>query len=171
MVKLEIPEVTAMRPVPQKEHEWLQRLVGEWTYEGEMTIGPDKPPTKFTGTEQVRSLNGIWFIAESEGLLPDGSTATMITTLGYDPLKQRYVGSWIGSMMTYLWHYEGALNETRKVLILESVGPNIYAPGTMAKFEDSIEFINNDHRTMASRMYSDEGILYDIMKTNYLRKK
>ena len=32
-----------MQAQPQKEHEWLQKLVGEWTCEGEGTMGPDKP--------------------------------------------------------------------------------------------------------------------------------
>jgi hypothetical protein len=25
---------------PQKEDEWLRKLVGEWTFEGEMTMAP-----------------------------------------------------------------------------------------------------------------------------------
>jgi len=45
-----------MKTEPQKEHQWLQQLVGEWTYEGEASMGPDKPPEKFQGTESVRSI-------------------------------------------------------------------------------------------------------------------
>ena len=37
--KQEIP----MKTEPQKEHEWLQRLVGEWTYESECSMEPGKP--------------------------------------------------------------------------------------------------------------------------------
>ena len=45
---------------PQKEHEWLQQLVGEWTYESECSMEPGKPPEKFEGSESVRSLDSLW---------------------------------------------------------------------------------------------------------------
>lgn len=44
---------------PQKEHQWLQKLVGEWTYETDVTMGSDQPAEKATGTEQVRSIGGL----------------------------------------------------------------------------------------------------------------
>ena len=37
-----------------KEHQWLKKLLGEWTFEGEMAMGPDTPTDKFRGTERVR---------------------------------------------------------------------------------------------------------------------
>ena len=45
--------------------------------------------------------------------MPDGGPATMIMTLGYDPAKKRFVGTFIGSMMTNLWVYEGELERQR----------------------------------------------------------
>lgn len=60
----------------QKEHEWLQKLVGDWTYESEMPMEPGAAPTKFTGTETVRSIGGIWILAEGKGEMPGGGTAT-----------------------------------------------------------------------------------------------
>ena len=38
----------------------------------------------------------------------------MIMTLGYDPQKKRFVGTLIGSMMTHLWVYDGALDAGRR---------------------------------------------------------
>ena len=38
-----------MKTEPQKEHRWLQKLVGEWTCESEATMEPGKPPERFTG--------------------------------------------------------------------------------------------------------------------------
>jgi hypothetical protein len=65
-----------------KEHQWLQQLVGEWTYEGEARMGPDAPEEKFGGTERVRSIGGLWTLAEGSNAMPDGSSATTLTTLG-----------------------------------------------------------------------------------------
>ena len=29
---------------PQKEHQWLDKFVGEWISEAECMMGPDQPP-------------------------------------------------------------------------------------------------------------------------------
>lgn len=56
-----------------------------------------------TQTESVRSLGGLWILAEGQSEMPGGGAATTMMTLGYDAQKQRYVGTWIGSMRTCLW--------------------------------------------------------------------
>ena len=53
-------------PEPQKEHQWLQQLVGKWTSETECSMGPDQPAMKTNGKETVRSLGGLWTIGEGE---------------------------------------------------------------------------------------------------------
>lgn len=42
-----------MKTEPQKEQEWLQKLVGEWTYEVEVVMEHGKSPECFRGTESV----------------------------------------------------------------------------------------------------------------------
>jgi hypothetical protein len=51
-----------MKAEPQREHQWLQKLIGEWTCESEATMEPGKPPERFTGTESVRSLGDLWVL-------------------------------------------------------------------------------------------------------------
>src|SRR5438045_8337211 len=108
----------------QKEHEWLQQLVGEWTVEMEAAMAPGQPPTKVTGTESVRSLGGLWVLCEGRSEMPGGGAGTMLMTLGYDPAKQRFVGTFIGSMMSHMWLYEGTLDSAGKVLTLDTAGPS-----------------------------------------------
>ena len=112
-----------MKTEPQMEHQWLQKLVGEWTYEADATMEPGKPPEKFKGTESVRSLGGLWILAEGQGEMPGCGAATTLLTLGYDPQKQRYVGTWIGSMMTHLWVYNGTLDATGQYLAASPLEP------------------------------------------------
>lgn len=69
------------KPEPQKEHQWLARLVGEWTLEGEASMGPANP-TKFQGTERGRSLGGVWFIVDGEGAIPDLGSCRAPTARG-----------------------------------------------------------------------------------------
>ncbi len=52
-------------------------------------MGPGKPPEKAKGTESVRSLGGLWILAEGRGEMPGGGAMTTMMTLGYDPQKKR----------------------------------------------------------------------------------
>ncbi|MEX2142922.1 MAG: DUF1579 domain-containing protein [Pirellulales bacterium] len=160
-----------MKEEPQKEHQWLQKLVGDWTYETEAAMEPGQPPEKLPGSETVHSLDGLWTVAQGQGEMPGGGTATMIMTLGYNPQRNRYVGTWIGSMMTHLWIYNGSLDAAGKVLTLESEGPSFAGDGKMANYQDLIEFIGDDHRTLTSRVRGDDGTWNQFMTAHYWRKK
>lgn len=160
-----------MQAQPQKEHEWLQRLVGDWTYESDCSMGPGQPSSKLPGFERVRSLGGLWVVCEGQGEMPGGGTATMIMTLGYDPQKKRYRGTWVGSMMPNLWVYDGSLDATEKVLTLETEGPNFVTEGKTTKYRDVIEFKNDDHRVLTSHALGDDGQWNKFMTANYRRKK
>ncbi len=117
----ETTQQSPMTAEPQKEHQWLQKLVGEWTYESEMIMAPGEPPEKGTGSESVRALGQLWVLLEGQGDLSGGDAS--IITLGYDPEKKRFVGTFIGSAMTYLWLYDGELDAAEKVLTLNAEGP------------------------------------------------
>ncbi len=162
---------STMPAQPQNEHQWLQKLVGEWTYETEVMMGSGQPPEKSTGTESVRSLGGLWILAEGQGEMPGCGIATTILTLGYDSQKQQYVGTWIGSMMTYLWVYEGELDTEERVLKLNAEGPAMTGEeGKMAKYKDITEFKSDNHRVLTSHMLGDDGQWHKFMTTHYRRK-
>lgn len=167
--KTDLPQAdNPMMTPPVKEHEWLHQLVGDWTYEGECSMGPDQPRASFTGTETVRLIGDRWTVAEGQGEMPDGSgTATMIQTLGYDPAKGRYVGSWIGSMMSHLWSYEGHVDGT--TLTLESEGPNCMGEG-MARFRDVIDVSAPDRRTLTAYIQGEDGQWQEMMQARYRRR-
>lgn len=159
-----------MNPEPQAEHQWLQKLVGEWTSEAECVMGPDKPPEKFHGTESVRSIGGLWTMGEGRGEMPGGGAAVTIMTLGYDPARKRFVGTFIGSMMTHMWVYDGTLDAAGKVLTLDTEGPHFGAEGKLTKYKDIIEFVSDDHRTLRSQMLIDDGTWSRFMTAHYRRK-
>ena len=158
-----------MKTEPQQEHQRLQPLVGEWTYEAEATMEPGQPPSTFTGSESVRSLGGVWILAEGRGEMPGCGAAMTVLTLGYDPQKQRYVGTWVGSMMTHLWVYDGALDAARRVLTLEAEGPSMAGDGTMATYRDVIELTDDDHRVLTAHVLGNDGTWQQFMTSNYRR--
>jgi hypothetical protein len=158
-----------MKADVQKEHLWLSKLVGDWSFEAECLMGPDQPPVKTTGSQTVRMLGGLWMIGEGEGECPDGSRAKSIITLGYDPEKQRFVGTFIASMMTHLWPYEGTLDGN--VLTLDSEGPSFSGDGTTVKYQDIVELRDDDHWILRSRMPGEDGKWLEFMTAHYRRKQ
>jgi hypothetical protein len=160
-----------MKAEPQQEHAWLDRLVGDWTYEAECSMGPGQAPSRATGTHRVRSLGGLWVVGEGQGEMPGcGETATTLLTLGYDPQRKRFVGTWVGSMMTHLWVYDGALDAAGKVLTLDAEGPSFTGDGTTAKYQDVIEIEGDDHHILSSRCLGDDGEWRTFMTAHYRRK-
>ncbi len=158
-----------MTTEPQKEHEWLQQLVGAWACESECVMEPGKAPQKFKGSETVRSLGGLWVLLEGRGEMPGGGMATMLMTLGYDPRTKRYVGTWVGSMMTHLWLYDGSLDPEGRVLTLNAEGPSCADEGKITKYQDVIEIKSRDHRVLTSRMLGDDGDWHQFMTAHYRR--
>jgi hypothetical protein len=157
---------------PQREHRWLEKLVGDWTAEGKM-IMPGGATQETTGTERVRSLEGLWFIAEGTGEMPDGQHGTTILTLGYDTAQGMFVGTFIGSMMTHQWVYEGELDEEEKTLVLDTIGPEMTEAGMgtrLVPYQDRIEFEDDDHRVLRSYRKGSSGAWEAIVEVHYHRR-
>ena len=157
-------------PKPQEEHRWLQKLVGDWTYEGEAPMKPGQEPEKFSGTESVRKIGELWVVGEGRGPMPGGEEATSVLSLGYDPQKQAFVGTWFGSMMPNLWVYEGELDTGRRKLTLSTEGPSMQKEGELAKYREVIELLDDDRRTFTSFVQDEVGSWQQMMTMTYRRK-
>jgi hypothetical protein len=144
--------------------------VGEWTTEMEASMGPDKPAETFRGSETVRSIGGIWVVCEGGGDMGGGDKAVNIMTLGYDPAKNKFVGTFIASMMTFLWLYEGQLDASGKALTLDAEGPSFSGDGSMSKYKDVITFVDDNYRTLTSSMPGPDGKWVTFMTAHYRRK-
>jgi len=159
-----------MNAGPQKEHRWLQKLAGDWTYESEASMGPDASPQTCSGSESVRSLGDLWVLCEGQTRMPDGTPATSLMTLGYDPETRRFVGTFVASMMTHMWVYDGELDAAERTLTLNAEGPDLSKPGKMASFKDVIEFKSDDHRVLSSHFLGADGNWITFMTASYRRK-
>ena len=149
---------------PQAEHGFLEKLVGTWDVTSS-SMGNDE-----TWTEVVRSLNGIWFVAEGNGQMPGGGEATTVLTLGYDPAKGKYIGSWIGSMMNYMWVYEGDVSDDGTTLNLYTTGPDFSEPGKIGEYREQIVFTDRDNRIFNSSVKQPDGTWKQFMDVQYTRK-
>ena len=155
---------------PSPQHMWLQQLVGEWDSTCEAMMGPDSPPMKMESTESVRSIGGLWVLAEGKWS-NGGEPMTTLMTLGYNAEQNAYVGTWVDSMQTHMWVYRGTLDEAKKTLTLEATGPRMDDPSKMAKYRDAITIVSADHKQLTSSVLGDDGKWTQFMTGNYHRKK
>lgn len=156
-------------PKPQKEHEWLKQLEGEWETESDMFMEPGKPAVKAKGSESVHLLGGFWALCENKGEAM-GVPFTGILTLGYDAEKKEYVATWIDSMTSKMWQYKTSLDSAGKMLTLETEGPCPMQPGKLAKMKETLEIKGKDHKVFTSTVELD-GKWVTMLTVNYRRKK
>jgi hypothetical protein len=157
---------------PEKEHQWLQRLVGKWTYEHPAPpANPGEEPQMFSGVETIRPIGQLWIQAEGRGNMPGGGEATTILTLGYDSQQKKIVGTWIGSMMTFQWVYEGSLDFDTNTLTLHSTGPDFEKPGASARYRETIRLVSDDERRFTSAVQKPDGSWNQFMEVTYHRVK
>lgn len=153
-----------------EQHHWLAQLVGDWSMTGEADMGPDQPACSSEGTESVHALGGLWIVGVGTGGMPDGGTAQMRLTLGYDPARKAFVGSWVGSMMTHMWVYEGQLDAAKKVLTLDTEGPSFTGDGKTARYQDVITLVDANTRTLHSQTLDAQGQWKRFMTATYRRR-
>jgi hypothetical protein len=158
------PKATA----PTKEHNWLKQLEGEWVTDCDCIMEPGKPPMKFRGTESTRTLGGLWSIGEWKNDMNGTSTVGMMT-LGYEPTKKKFIGTWVSTMDTFMCKYEGTLSGN--TLTLETEMPNPMAGGKMTKMKDVIEIKDKDHKLLTSYAQGDDGKWVSFMTMKAVRKK
>jgi hypothetical protein len=155
-------------PGPVEEHGLLQKFVGEWESEGEAFMAPGQPPTKLKGVESSRMIGGFWFVAQIKSSVPD-FPYEQILTLGYDPVKKKYIGTVIDSMTSHIWQLEGTFDATGNILAWETEGP-VPDPENPSKFREVIDLKGSDHKVFTSSVLGPDGSWNTVMRIDIRRK-
>lgn len=158
-----------MNPEPHAMHRWLHQLLGDWTSSSACEPQPGQPDEHSLGAERVRKLGDLWVVLEGTGTLPGGGEARMQMTLGYDPEKNEFLGTWVGSMMTHMWVYRGTLDADQKVLTLETEGPSFKGDGKTARYRDVITMVSPNERTLTSFGQQPDGSWNQFMQAKYTK--
>lgn len=154
----------------EKEHALLKQFVGEWEWTMTAKMAPDQPETKCQGTVRSRMLGDLWVISELKADMM-GMPMQAVQTIGYDPAKKKYVGTWVDSMYNHLWKYEGTVDAASKALHLDAEGPNFLEPGKTSLFRDSYAFKSADVIVQTSSMQGPDGKWIVFMSAELKRKK
>ena len=102
-------------PKPTKEHKLLAKNLGTRTGTMKMWVqGPEAAPMETPFKETNTSIhNGFWVESKFEAGPYKGRGMS-----GYDPIKKKYIGTWINNMSPHLSVFEGTYDETANELTM-----------------------------------------------------
>lgn len=153
---------------PTKEHEFFNDMIGRWTFEHACTAAEDQPTASNIGKAIAKSYGGLWLIIECEGIAEPMGRWFSQFTLGYDPHKKKYHGTFVGSMMSHLWLYQGQVDDSGKRLVLDVQGPKMEGEG-LANYQDIFEIVDRDHWILRSQIQGDDGTWTQFMEGHHRR--
>jgi len=135
----EAKQAEATNETPLVGIEWLKQFEGTWA-------------TDHDGTMRARVIGQKWIVSEYS--FPGGFSA--VQTLGYDTKTEKFVGTWVDGSSSHIWRYVGSLDETGKVLVLETEGPDLNNANKMAQYRDIYEFKSENEISAISKMLDDK---------------
>jgi hypothetical protein len=162
----QVPEM----PKPVKEHELLQQFAGDWTVKADTVAAPGQEAPACEGTESAQVIGGFWLVGNSH-LSTQGTSVNNLLTIGYDPETKKYVGTFVCSMGSTLWHYQGTMDATGKKLTLETEGQSCIDLSKKANYREILELKDPDHKTFTSYIQDDQGDWVKLVEMDYRRKK
>ncbi len=111
------PHMAAMMKyaTPSQQHKTLQMMVGNWSIAGKFWMDPTKPPVESMSTAEFRPVGDLWVVEDVKGDFM-GKPFIGHGVTGYDLTKNKYVGSWIDNMGSYVMNSEGTADATGKVI-------------------------------------------------------
>lgn len=160
------PRAQEARPAPQ--HARLKADVGTW--DATMTFSDGQGGTVEAKGVSVRKmpLGEFWLIDTYQGTVM-GQAFKGHGTTGYDPVKGKFVGSWIDSMSPSMMVFEGDYDETGKILTM--VGDGIGPDGKPAKHRLVTTIVNADEQRFEMFVTMPDGKEVKTMTIVYERRK
>jgi hypothetical protein len=100
-------EIYSKLATPGAPHKLLAGMAGIWHTRTKSWMEPGQPPMESTGTcEQKTLLGGRYLQQEFAGNMM-GAPFNGIGVTGFDNHKKRYVSTWMDSMSTGIFYFEG----------------------------------------------------------------
>ena len=160
-------------PKPTAEHKILAADEGTWDATIKSFLaGPDAEPTVSKGVEVNTVMpGGLWVLSTFRGDI-GGMAFEGHGQFGYDPLKKKYVGSWIDSMSPSLSVLEGTYDAQTRTMTLEGDGVD---PSTKTEYTQRMVTTLKDDDTRVFTLYmkfdgaGDDEIKF--MEVTYTKRK
>jgi hypothetical protein len=163
-----IAEAMAKAATPGEAHKKIAFMAGSWELTVTMYMDPTKPNTS-KATSEIKWVMGNRYLEEKVNGDFMGMPFHGQGWLGYDNLRQTYVGAWIDNMATGIARSTGTLSTDGKTLEMkgEEIDPvtgKKVATRDVMSITDNDNYTGNYYRTM-------EGTEIKVMSIVYKRKK
>jgi uncharacterized protein DUF1579 len=157
---------------PTAEHKILASEEGTWDASVKTFMsGPDAEPMVSKGVEVNTMMpGGLWMLSKFQGEF-GGMPFEGRGQFGYDPLKKKYVGTWIDSTSTILSVLEGEYDAKTKTMTYVGDG---YDPGQKAKFTQKMVTTTKGDGTRVFTLYmkyAGQPAEAKFMEITYTKKK
>ena len=154
---------------PLEQHAWLQQLAGDWNVTYEVPTDDGSKPMQMKALASARKVGELWILIEGSANF-DGQAFSSFMTLGYHPVQEAFVGTWVDSMQTQLWIYRGALDPTGKILTIVAEGPSMGDASVMTEYREVIELKSKDQFLLNSSVKGPDGAWMPIVTATYQRR-
>jgi hypothetical protein len=155
---------------PGEAHKKLDVLAGSWTAKSSMWMDPSKPPEVTEGTSEHKWILGGRFIEQRfEGSFM-GMPFSGIGYTGYDNYKKEYVGVWMDSSGTSMFHTTGSFDASGKILTFSGKTDD-FTTGKVITMTEKMTFVSKDEVLFEIWGPDPSGKNFLMMKIDYTRKK
>lgn len=129
-----------------EEHKVLHQDLGTWNVKMKLwPQGPDGIVVEGVCQEHNRKLgNGLWILSDFKGTLA-GTAFYGHGTFGYNPRKEKYVGTWVDNMTPAISQMQGTYDKKSNTLTMYSEGTDA-ATGNTTKTKNVSEYIDKNNR-------------------------
>ncbi len=165
--------VSAIPSPVTEHHDVLKRDVGVWDAEVKIwSQGPQADPLTSPGVETNRIMEGgLWLISDFKGTVA-GQSFEGHGQFGFDPIKQKYVGTWVDSMSPFLSTMQGTYDPSSQTMTMMSEGRDPQTRKTV-KSKSEARYVDDDHRTFTMSMANPAipGQFVKVMQIDYTRRR
>ncbi len=156
---------------PGDEHKNMAREVGVWDAASKIFPAPDAAPMESEGVETVTMLGPFWLVAEFEGEFA-GMPFKGMSQMTFDPLKKKYVGTWIDTVSAVMLTMEGDYDAQKHELTLMMEGIDAMT-GKPGKWKTVTRYESEDAKTfeMHAPVEGEDGQWWKMMEIRYARRK
>lgn len=161
-------------PKPQKEHSILKQFEGDWDAQCRLLYpeepGKDRESIQSRGREVAKLGYGdFWLVLDFTGEMHEKPFEGR-GTIGYDPLKKKYVLTWFDSLNPRMMIAEGDADESGRMISLQA---DAVDPVTKEPYQQRLVFEVKDAGTRTLSFYFSvaEGKERKAMEIVYTRRK
>ncbi len=153
---------------PGAAHQVLNERVGRWSLAVKMFMPGAPAPMESTGTNEVKWIMDGRYLQDTTTGESMGQTFSGLGTMGYDNLKQKYVGTWVDNMGTGIGVAEGTYDAATRTWTYACHNPDLMAGGYVPA--RSVErMVDHNHMVMQVFQAGPDGKEYMCMEISYTR--